>query len=69
MGKLKPLNIYLLVCLTPYMHQSIEWPSLVYYDYDFTKVCSVDKLPITGFSFGIKMMVKSNAVEKKNQIP
>ena len=47
------------------MHQSVEWPSLVSYDYGITKVCNVDRLPITGFSFGKKMMVKSNAIEKK----
>ena len=50
MGKLKPLNIYSLVCLIAYLYQSVEWPSLVCYDYDVTKVCSVDRLPITDFS-------------------
>ena len=47
MGKLKPLNIYSLVCPIAYLYQSDEWPSLVFYDYDVTKVCSVDRLPIT----------------------
>ena len=50
MGKLKPLNIYSLVCLIAYLYQSVEWPSLVCYDYDVTKVCSIDRLPITDFS-------------------
>ena len=45
--------------------QSVEWPSLVYSVYDVTKVCSVDRLPITGFSFGIKMMLKNNAIKKR----
>jgi len=60
-------NFYIyLICLIPYTHQSIEWPSLVCYDYNVTKVCSIDKLPITSFSFGIKMMVKSNTIEKNS---
>ena len=48
------------------MHQIVEWPSLLCYDYDVTRVCNVDRLPITGFSFGKKMMVKSNTVEKNS---
>ena len=32
-----------------YLYQSVEWPSLVCYDYDVTKVCRVDRLPITDF--------------------
>ena len=66
---------YSLVCIIAYLYQSVEWPSLVCYDYDVTKVCSI--LPdfllqtlvqarFNGFGVGwkLRLMFGSNLMPK-----